>query len=31
MHQNPGIDDTLSGTTAITILFLGDTMYDSSD
>jgi hypothetical protein len=26
MHQNPGIDDTLSGTTAITILFFGDTM-----
>ncbi len=26
MHHNPGIDDSLSGTTAITILFFGDTM-----
>ena len=27
MHNNPAIDDTLSGTTAITLLFFGDTMY----
>lgn len=27
MHANPVIDDTLSGTTAIAILFVGDTMY----
>jgi len=27
MHANPSIDDTLSGTTAITVLFYGNTMY----
>lgn len=27
MHANSAIDDTLSGTTAITIIFFGDTMY----
>lgn len=27
MHANSAIDDTLSGTTAITVLFLHDTLY----
>lgn len=27
LHSCPGIDDTLSGTTAIAIIFLGDVMY----
>jgi hypothetical protein len=27
MHANAAIDDTLSGTTAISIIFFGDTLY----
>jgi serine/threonine protein phosphatase PrpC len=27
MHANSAIDDTLSGTTAITVLFIQDTLY----
>ena len=27
MHMNSAIDDTLSGTTAISIVFIGDTMF----